>query len=86
MFNGMSIGVHQKMLMYIKQMLMYTRKDCPMKFHFSTGTHTSNEFDVHQNVDSNVHQVDGLANEWLSGENKLLLEAYPVEKLLLVLQ
>ena len=70
----------------MKQMLMYTRKDCPMKFHFCTDTRTSNEFDVHQNVDSNVHQVDGLANEWLSGENKLLFEAYPVEKLLLVLQ
>ena len=56
------------------------------KISFCTGLHTSNEFDVHQNVDSNVHQVVGLTNELLSGENKLLLEAYPMEKLLLVLQ
>ena len=68
MFNGMSAGVHQKMLMYMKQMLMYTRKDCPMKFHFCTEPHTSNEFDVHQNVVSIVHQVVGLTNEWLNGE------------------
>ena len=56
------------MLMYMKQMLMYTGKDCPMKFHFCTELRTSNEFDVHQNVDSNVHQVVGLTNEWLNGE------------------
>ena len=86
MLNRMSAGVHQEMLMCMKQMLMYTSKDCPMKFHFCTGPRTSNEFDVHQNVDSNVRQVVGLTNEWLSGENKLLLEAYPLEKLLLVLQ
>ena len=70
----------------MKQMLTYTRKDCPVKVHFCTGPRTSNEFDVHQGVDSNVHQVVGLTNEWLSGENKLLLEAYPLEKLLSVLQ
>ena len=64
MLNPMSAGVHQKMLMYMKQMLMYTRKDCPMKFQFCTGPRTSNEFDVQQNVDSNVHQVVGLTNEW----------------------
>ena len=57
-----------------------------MKFHFCKGPCTSNEFDVHQNVDSSVHQVVGLTNEWLSGDNKLFREAYPVEKLLLVLQ
>ena len=70
----------------MKQMLMYTRKDSPMKSHFCTGLRTSNESDVHQNVGSNVRQVVGLINEWLSGENKFLLEAYPIEKLLLVLQ
>ena len=86
MLNGMSAGVHQEMLMYMKQMLMYTSEDCPMKFHFCTGPRTSNEFDVHKNADFNVHQVVGLTNEWLSGENKRRLEAYPVEKLLLVLQ
>ena len=67
MFNGMSAGVHQKMFMYMKQMLIYTRKDCPMKFHFCTEPRTSNEFDAHQNVDSKVHQVVGLTNEWLNG-------------------
>ena len=82
----MSAGVHQKMLMYMKQMLMYTRKGCPMKFHFCKGPRASNEFDVHQNVDSNVHQVVGLTNEWLSVENKLLIEPYPMQKVLLVLQ
>ena len=86
MFKRMSAGVHQKMLMYMEQMLIYTKKDSPMKFHFCTGLGTSNEFDVHQNVDSNVHQVVGLTNEWLSGKNKLFLEAYPMGKLLLVLQ
>ena len=86
MLNGMSAGVHQEMLMYMKQMLMYTSTDYPMKLPFCTGPRTSNEFDVHQNVDSSVHQLVGLTNEWLSGENKLLLETYPLEKLLLVLQ
>ena len=57
-----------KMLMYMKQMLMYTRKDCPMKFHFCTSPRTSNEFDVHQNhyADAgNVQEVGGLTNEGL---------------------
>ena len=65
MFNGVSAGVHQKMLMYMKQILMYTRKDCPMKFHLCTSPRTSNEFDVHQNADANVQEVGGLTNEGL---------------------
>ena len=65
MLNGMSAGVHQEMLMYIKQTLMYTRKNCPMKFHFCTSPRTSNEFDVHQNADANVQKVGGLTNKGL---------------------
>ena len=63
MFKGMSADVHQKMLMYMKQMLMYRRKDCQMKFHLCTSPRTSNEFDVHQNADPNVQEVGGLTNE-----------------------
>ena len=65
MFNGMSAGVHQEMLMYMKQMLMYTRKNCPIKFHFCTSPCTSNEFDVHQNADASVQEVGGLTSEGL---------------------